>query len=58
MKRAKDDLEEALMAYAQLAPWGESTTQIKAAQDALDRIKERLKVLEPSSIWPWKWWDR
>jgi tetratricopeptide (TPR) repeat protein len=58
LKKAKDDLEEALKIYSDLAPWGDSPSQIKAAQESLDRIKERLKFLDPPSIWPWKWLDR
>jgi hypothetical protein len=57
LSKAKEDLERALDLYSDIAPWGESTTQIRLTQDLLTEIKTRLEVVDPPrSIFNWKWW--
>jgi eukaryotic-like serine/threonine-protein kinase len=56
LKRAKTDLDEALKNYLQIAPWGDSTTQIPFVQDLLTEIQTRLAELgKPNPLLPWNW---
>jgi eukaryotic-like serine/threonine-protein kinase len=56
LKTAKKDLDEALKSYLQIAPWGDSATQVPAVQDALGEVELRLKELEkPNPLLPWNW---
>jgi hypothetical protein len=56
LEKSRDDLENALEMYAEIAPWGDSTNQIKSIQETLDRIDSRLQIIDPGSIFSWKWW--
>ena len=59
LSRAKDDLENALSIYSEIAPWGDSTNQIRQVQDSLDKVQARLEQVDPpGSIFSWKWWKR
>jgi eukaryotic-like serine/threonine-protein kinase len=56
LKRAKTDLDEALKNYLQIAPWGDSTTQIPSVQDSLAEVQTRLAELDkPNPLLPWNW---
>jgi tetratricopeptide (TPR) repeat protein len=57
LHRAKDDLEEALKLYSEIVPWGETPKQIRAAHDLLDKVKERLKEVDPA-VFSWEWWKK
>jgi hypothetical protein len=57
LSKGRDDLENALEMYAEIAPWGESTNQIRAIQELLDKIEDRLQIIDPpGSIFSWRWW--
>jgi hypothetical protein len=59
LSRAKDDLENALSLYSEIAPWGDTTGQIRQVQDALDKVQQRMEQIDPpGSIFSWKWWKR
>jgi Protein kinase domain len=56
LSKAKEDLERALDLYSDIAPWGESTTQIRSTQELLTEVKSRLELVNPpKSIFNWKW---
>jgi len=58
LSKAKEDLERALDLYSDIAPWGESTTQIRSTQELLTEVTSRLDVVKPpKSIMNWKWWN-
>jgi hypothetical protein len=57
LQKGRDDLENALEMYAEIAPWGDSTNQIRAIQELLDKIEDRLEIIDPpGSIFSWRWW--
>jgi tetratricopeptide (TPR) repeat protein len=59
LSKARSDLAEAIDIYAQIAPWGDSTAQIKSVQGVLEKIDSRLDLIDPvGSIFSWKWWKR
>ena len=59
LSRAKDDLENALSIYSEIAPWGDTTNQIRQVQDALDKVRQRLDQLDPpTAVFSWRWWKR
>jgi hypothetical protein len=59
LSRAKDDLENALSIYSEIAPWGDTTNQIRQVQEALDKVQLRLDQLDPpASIFSWRWWKK
>jgi serine/threonine protein kinase len=56
LKKARNDLGEALKNYLKIAPWGDSTTQIPAVQSSLAEVEARLAELEkPNPLLPWNW---
>jgi serine/threonine protein kinase len=56
LKKALNDFNDALKAYMQIAPWGNSTTQILSVQESLAKVKQRLDVVDlPNSLLPWNW---
>ena len=59
LSKSKEDLELALDLYSDIAPWGDSTTQIRSTQELLTDVKSRLEVVHPHrSIFNWKWWNQ
>ena len=59
LKKAREDLKQALQGYSEIAPWGDTTNQIRIAQDTLNQVEERLKVLEPPNpLFPWNWFKK
>jgi len=56
LKKARDDFNDALKAYMQIAPWGNSTTQILSVQDSLAKVEQRRKEVDPPNpLLPWNW---
>jgi tetratricopeptide (TPR) repeat protein len=56
LKKAKEDLSEAMKTYLQIAPWEDSTAQILSIQDSLKGVEQRLNGLEkPNPLLPWNW---
>lgn len=57
--KAKSDLGNALEIYAQIAPWGDSTAQVRQTQATLQKVQIRLAIVDPvDSIFSWRWWKR
>jgi len=58
LKKAKNEFQDALDNYLQIAPWGDSTAQIPAVQESLADIEFRLEELNrPNPLLPWNWFD-
>ncbi len=56
LKKAKSELDDALKTYLQIAPWGDSTTQIVSIQNSLGEVQQRLNELsKPNPLLPWNW---
>ena len=56
LKKAQNDLNDALKIYLQIAPWGDSTAQILSVQDKLGEVGRRLtEVDKPNPLLPWNW---
>jgi eukaryotic-like serine/threonine-protein kinase len=56
LKKAKADLGEALKNYLQIAPWGDSTSQILSIQETAKEVEQRLTELEKGNpLLPWNW---
>ncbi len=59
LKKARDDLKQAVQSYSEIAPWGETTKQIRTAQDTLNQVEARLKTVDPPNLlFPWNWFKR
>jgi tetratricopeptide (TPR) repeat protein len=59
LKKAREDLNEALKRYSEIAPWGDSETQIPSVQDSLEQVESRLKEVDPlNRLLPWNWWKK
>jgi serine/threonine protein kinase len=59
LERARDELKEAVRLYSEIAPWGDTMNQIRAAQDNLRQIEDRLDALNPPNpLFPWNWLKR
>jgi hypothetical protein len=59
LKKADDDLKQAIQTYSQIAPWGGSANQILATQDVLTKVEDRLKELNPPNpLFPWNWFKK
>jgi hypothetical protein len=56
LKKAKSEFDEALKAYLQIAPWGDSTAQILGVQNSMGEVQERLNEMDkPNPLLPWNW---
>jgi eukaryotic-like serine/threonine-protein kinase len=56
LKKAKSEFGDALRVYLQIAPWGDSTTQILGVQDSLGEAEQRLSEIgKPNPLLPWNW---
>jgi serine/threonine protein kinase len=56
LKKAREDSQQALELYSEIAPWGDSTHQIRTVQDTLRRVEERLRIVDPPNpLFPWNW---
>jgi hypothetical protein len=62
LKKCRENLRNAISAYSQIAPWGESTDQILQAREALIASENRLNELNPPNPpnrWlPWNWFSQ
>lgn len=59
LKKAREDLKQALQMYSEIAPWGDTTNQIRIAQDTLNQVEGRLKKVDPPNpLFPWNWFKR
>ena len=59
LKRAQEHLRQALESYSRIVPWGDSTAQILAVQEALKHVEERLRELNPPNpLFPWNWFKK
>ena len=59
VKKAQENLKEAIDTYSKFAPWGGSTDQILATQAVLDQVNDRMKELNPPNpLFPWNWFKR
>ncbi len=56
LKKSKSELGDALKVYLQIAPWGDSTTQILSVQESLGEVEQRLsEISRPNPLLPWNW---
>jgi len=59
LKKAREDSKQALETYSEITPWGDSTNQIKIIQELLNRVEERLKIVDPPNpLLPWNWFKK
>ena len=59
LQKARDDLKQALEGYAEIAPWGDTTSQIRTTQDTLNQVEARLKTVDPPNpLFPWNWFKK
>jgi serine/threonine protein kinase/tetratricopeptide (TPR) repeat protein len=59
LRKSKESLRQAIETYSQIAPWGESTKQIRLVQGVLDSVEDRLKELNPPNpLFPWNWFKK
>jgi eukaryotic-like serine/threonine-protein kinase len=56
LKKAKNDLNEALKIYLQIMPVGDSAVQILSIRESLGQLDLRLSEMEnPNPLLPWNW---
>jgi serine/threonine protein kinase len=56
LKKAKNDFDEAMKLYLQIAPWGDSAKQIAGVQELLKEVDQKLSYLDQSNpLLPWNW---
>ncbi len=59
LKKAREDLKQALASYSDIAPWGDSTSQIRTVQDTLKKVEFRLSIVDPPNpLFPWNWFKQ
>lgn len=56
LKKAQNELNDALKTYFEISPWGDAEEKILGVQESLAEVENRMRALEqPNPMYPWNW---